>query len=61
MNKLHTNNQPLVSGNLNFSLYSGIDTTVNTNKLSPIGIIALGFLLAAIGFYLYSNSFLVYY
>jgi uncharacterized membrane-anchored protein len=55
MTKFHNNN-PLVSGNLIFSPHSGIDTNVNVNKLSPIGIMVIGLTLAAIGFYLYSNK-----
>ena len=56
MKQFHNNNQSPISGNLNFSLYSGINTTVNTNKLSPAGIMVIGLLLIAIGFYLYSNK-----
>jgi uncharacterized membrane-anchored protein len=55
MNTFH-NNQPPISGNLNFKLHPGIDTNVNVNKLSPIGIMVIGLTLAAIGFYLYSNK-----
>ena len=55
MKELH-NNQPPVSGNLNFSPHPGIDTSVNVNKLSPIGMMVIGLSLVAIGFYLYSNK-----
>jgi len=55
MKELH-NNKPLVSGNLNFSPHPGIDTNVNVNKLSPIGMMVIGLSLVAIGFYLYSNK-----
>lgn len=52
MKEFH-NNQPPVSGNLNFSPHPGIDITANVNKLSPEWKMVIGLGLLGLGFYQY--------
>ena len=46
-------NQPQLSGNLKFDIYSGIGMTADVAKLPPTGMIVIGLLLVAYGIYRY--------